>query len=81
MALKENFLAANLAGDGHLTKKEAEAAGMKQLVANFEKIDLDGVGYVTFEQAKRFKAEKKASVAQAGAAKAQTEKRKAKLGT
>jgi hypothetical protein len=42
------FDAANTTHDGHLTLQQAEAAGMKPIVAHFTAIDFHHRGYVTF---------------------------------
>jgi len=78
MSLREKFDAANTTADGHLTREQAEAAGMTQVVANFEKIDAAGVGHVTFDQVKAFKGGKKAGVVKARKAKMATTQRRAK---
>ncbi len=78
MSLREKFDAANTTLDGQLTKEQAEAAGMTQVVANFAKIDTAGAGWVSFDQVKGFKGEKKAGVVRARKAKMATSERRAK---
>jgi hypothetical protein len=45
---EQRFAAANTTHDGHLTLAQAQAAGLKPIVANFEAIDTAKLGYVTF---------------------------------
>ncbi len=45
---KAKFDAANTSHDGHLTLAQAQAAGLKPIVAHFSAIDTRNRGYVTF---------------------------------
>ena len=45
---QKKFDAANTTHDGHLTLAQAQAAGMKMVVANFSAIDTQHRGYATF---------------------------------
>lgn len=49
--IDEKFAAADKNQDGKLTLAEAKA-GMPKVAANFDKIDLQGRGYVTLDQIK-----------------------------
>ena len=48
----ERFKKADTNGDGALSKAEADAAGMKRLSANFDKIDANKDGKITPEEMK-----------------------------
>ncbi len=47
-AMQARFVAANTSHDGHLTLAQAQAAGLKIVVASFTAIDTKNRGYVTF---------------------------------
>jgi hypothetical protein len=47
MTFKQRFEQANTTHDGHLTKAQAEAGGLKGTARNFDAIDKDHKGYVT----------------------------------
>jgi hypothetical protein len=49
--IDEKFAAADKNHDGKLTLAEAQA-GMPKVAANFDKIDAQGLGYVTLDQIK-----------------------------
>lgn len=49
LTAKQRFDRANTTHDGHLTKAQAEAAGMKSLVAHYNAVDKEHKGYVTTE--------------------------------
>ena len=49
--IDEKFAAADKNHDGKLTLAEAQA-GMPKVAANFDKIDTQGLGYVTLDQIK-----------------------------
>ncbi len=48
--LQARFDAANTTHDGRLTLQQAEAAGLKPIVAHFSAIDIKNRGYVTFNE-------------------------------
>jgi Ca2+-binding EF-hand superfamily protein len=48
--LKEKFNAADTDHDGGLNKAEADKAGMKRLVANFDRVDANKDGKVTLDE-------------------------------
>ncbi len=63
MALKDKFATANSTSDGHLTKAQAEAGGLKSIAKHFAKIDTQGVGFLTLDQVRGFRKEQKAKKA------------------
>ncbi len=64
MGLKDKFAAANTTLDGRLTKEQADAAGMKQIVRKFDELDTAKLGYLTMDQIRAFRAEKNADKAE-----------------
>jgi len=50
--LTAKFKEADKNGDGKLTQKEAKDAGMTRLASNFNRVDTDKDGFVTFAQLK-----------------------------
>lgn len=50
--IDKRFAASDTSKDGRLTKAEAEAGGMVKVVANFDKLDTENLGYVTAAQIK-----------------------------
>lgn len=61
MTLAQRFAAANTTNDGHLTKEQAEAGGMKAVVKNFSAIDTDNKGYVTLDEIHNYMKAKRAA--------------------
>ena len=78
MGFREKFDEANTTLDGRLTREQAQAAGMAQIVTNFEKIDTEQNGYILFDQVKAFKTKKKAGVVRSRRSKMATTERRAK---
>jgi hypothetical protein len=54
LTMKQRFDSANTTHDGHLTKAQAEAAGMKALVAHYDAVDKEHKGYVTTEDLRNY---------------------------
>ena len=52
--LRQRFEAANVTHDGRLTREQAEAAGLRGILRNFEQIDTDNKGYVTLQDLRVF---------------------------
>lgn len=48
--MQDKFNAANTTHDGHLTLAQAQAAGLRPVVAHFGEIDTAHRGYVTFNE-------------------------------
>jgi Ca2+-binding EF-hand superfamily protein len=53
--IEERFKAADKNGDGKLTLEEAKA-GMPRVAANFDRIDVQKLGYITVDQIKKMAA-------------------------
>ena len=53
--IEERFKAADKNGDGKLTLEEAKA-GMPRVAANFGRIDIQKLGYITVDQIKKMAA-------------------------
>lgn len=53
--IEERFKAADKNGDGKLTLEEAKA-GMPRVAANFDRIDIQKLGYITVDQIKKMAA-------------------------
>ncbi len=46
---RQKFEAANVTHDGHLTREQSEAAGMRGIVKRFDEIDVGKKGFITME--------------------------------
>jgi hypothetical protein len=58
--LAEKFAEANVTHDGRLTQAQAQAAGMHAVAHHFAEIDRDQKGYVTLQDLKAWRQERKA---------------------
>jgi hypothetical protein len=58
--LAQRFTAANVTGDGRLTRQQA-ASGMPRVAENYDAIDLDRKGYVTLPEIRTFIARQQAA--------------------
>ena len=63
--LAERFAEANTTHDGHLTAAQAEEGRMKAVVRDFAMIDKQKRGYVTLDEIKEFRRERRAARAAA----------------
>ncbi len=54
MNMRQRFEAANVTHDGRLTREQAEAAGLRGILRNFDQIDMDRKGYVTLQDLRAF---------------------------
>jgi hypothetical protein len=52
--MREKFAAANTTHDGHLTREQAQAGGMKMVAKYFDAIDVNHRGYVTLQDIRAF---------------------------
>lgn len=64
-ALEQKFAAANVTGDGRLTREQA-IAGMPQVAENFYAIDVNNKGYVTLSEVEAYLAQQHAQGDQVG---------------
>jgi hypothetical protein len=62
--LAEKFAEANVTHDGRLTQAQAQAAGMHAVAHHFAEIDRDQKGYVTLQDLKAWRHERKAEKAE-----------------
>lgn len=54
MSLNQRFAAANVSGDGHLTRDQADAAKWTYVSRHFDAIDKDHKGYVTIDDIRAY---------------------------